>query len=345
MKLNRYDRLQSVDAFLNALKGDRIGLKPMSWLLPLVLVLVVALGIFGWYEISDNDKKPLLIDSLCRVNTIPVMPVTSLLYVNTYPTGATIYLDDKKVGESPLEGKEISHGNHTVKLVLDGYEPFSKKYTFGDRPVIINENLVAMRTPVREQSSNSISSKVSAATSGIINGHAWVDLGLSVKWATMNVGANTPSDYGDYFAWGEIHPKSQYTEENSIMDKKYDIWSHISGNFEYDAACYHWGDTWRLPTKQEFEELVSKCSWSWTNQNNHNGYMVTGINGNKIFLPAAGYRSKSSVGSPNIGGHYWSASPDPINMAYFLRFLENMYKYDVSSSSRRHGGSVRPVSD
>ena len=125
---------------------------------------------------------------------------------------------------------------------------------------------------------------------GTINGHDFVDLGLSVKWATKNVGAKELSDYGDYFAWGEINPKHEYTVENSLTHDK--EMGNICGNLHYDAARYHWGDSWRLPNEDEVKELWEKCIWEWTAVNGHSGAKVTGPNGNSIFLPAAGTRYK-----------------------------------------------------
>ena len=167
--------------------------------------------------------------------------------------------------------------------------------------------MVPVSISEQEESSKPSSSTVSAITSGTINGHAYVDLGLSVKWATMNVGASTPGDYGDYFAWGEVHPKSEYTEKNS-QTRKNNI-SNISGNSSSDAACYHWGSSWRLPTEKELEELKDKCRWSWTQQDGHSGYKVVGLNGNSIFLPAAGLRYGASAFNVVRAGYYWSGSP------------------------------------
>lgn len=232
MKLNRYDRLQSVDAFRKALKEEDV--KPKKWWVFPIVALIAILGLFGLTQIE-------------------------------------------------------------------------------------------------------------VATTGSINGHAWVDLGLSVKWATMNVGASSPGDSGDYFAWGEVHPKSEYWEDNS---KTYDkSMSEISGNSAYDAACYHWGSSWRLPTKKELEELKDKCRWSWTQQDGHKGYKVVGPNGNSIFLPAAGFRLGALTNFVGTHGNYWSGSPDESDTryAYFLYFVDgNRY---VSWDYRGYGRSVRPVSD
>lgn len=120
--------------------------------------------------------------------------------------------------------------------------------------------------------------------------HEAVDLGLSVKWATCNVGASSPEQYGAYFAWGEVEPKSDYSKENyryyNNDTKEYIyIGDDISGT-EYDAAYVEWGDGWRMPTKEEVLELHNKCSWQRCVVNGVSGQMITGTNGNSIFIPA-----------------------------------------------------------
>lgn len=183
----------------------------------------------------------------------------------------------------------------------------------------------------------------SSPSSGTINGHRYVDLGLSVKWATCNVGASSPSDYGDYFAWGETSPKSSYYNDNSVTYRK-NI-GDIAGNARYDAARANWGSSWRLPTDSECQELVDKCTWTWTTQGGHEGYKVTGRNGNSIFLPAAGWRDGTSLDGAGEGGDCWSSTPDEYNsqIAYGLYFTGG--GQCVLFYSRYYGRIVRPVSE
>ena len=199
---------------------------------------------------------------------------------------------------------------------------------------------VPVRVPVQEENP----APVKVATTGVINGHEYVDLGLSVKWATMNVGATSPGGYGNYFAWGKVHPKSEYTEENNLTYEKY--MENISGNSQYDAARYHWGGSWRLPTKKELEELKEKCRWIWSEENGHSGYTVVGPNGNRIFLPAAGNRYGTSTYYVGTNCYYWSGSPFESNTqyAYRLDFDDDYYRY-VNWFYRSLGQSVRPVSE
>ena len=183
-----------------------------------------------------------------------------------------------------------------------------------------------------------------------INGHEYVDLGLSVKWATCNVGASSPEEYGDYFAWGEITTKTEYTDENcptyglSTSELQSQGYIDSEGNLipQYDAATANWGGSWRMPTYDELHELINNCTWTWTTQNGVKGYKVTGPNGNSIFLPAAGCRYGSSLYDAGSYGYYWSSTPyDSNDYAYSLYFGSGFhYVYD---GSRDYGRSVRPI--
>ena len=179
----------------------------------------------------------------------------------------------------------------------------------------------------------------------LINGYDYVDLGLpsGLKWATCNVGANRPEDYGEYFAWGETGTKFKYNPDTSKTYGKQ--MNDIKGNSQYDAARAIWGGTWRLPTKAELEELNNKCTWKWTTQNGVNGYKVTGPNGNSIFLPAAGDSIWLWHFAAGELGRYWSSTPYESNSdnAYYLYF--NSSEHGVYGSGRDSGLSVRPVSE
>lgn len=183
-------------------------------------------------------------------------------------------------------------------------------------------------------------------TYGSISGHEWVDLGLpsGLKWATCNVGADNPEDYGLYFAWGEINQKKEYMAENSKTEGG-SSYSDIAGDKNFDAARANWGGSWRLPTKADCEELVDECTWKWTTQNGVRGYKVTGPNDNSIFLPAAGYCVGSSHSNAGEFGYYWTSVPygGSSSRAYGLLFRKEYS--GVNWGSRRFGRSVRPVSD
>ena len=168
-----------------------------------------------------------------------------------------------------------------------------------------------------------------------------VDLGLpsGTKWANMNVGANKPEDFGDYFAWGETTPKSSYTSSNYSYSS-----NPTTLPLDRDAAYTNWGTSWRMPTDAELEELKDNCTWTWTTQNGVKGYKVTSkTNGNSIFLPAAGCRVSSDLYGAGSNGNYWSSWLLTHNSsnAYDLGFNSN--NVGSSNNNRLYGQSVRPV--
>jgi hypothetical protein len=203
------------------------------------------------------------------------------------------------------------------------------------------------------------------------NDHEYVNLGLpsGVLWATCNVGADSPEEYGDYFAWGETEPKDNYDWDSykwmtgGMFSKegvnKYtiadyhisEVWYDSNGKFigdnktilelSDDAANVNWGGDWRMPTIEDRDELRTECTWTWTTKNGVNGYTVTGPNGNSIFLPAAGYRFGSYLYEAGSDGIYWSSSlySDYSGCAYSLVFNSDFVDY----YSRCEGYPVRPV--
>lgn len=209
---------------------------------------------------------------------------------------------------------------------------------------------------------------------GEIQGHKYVDLGLSVKWADRNIGARSPEHFGDYFAWGETEPKSNYSISNYKWNNgdetdftKYCINSIYGYNGftddktildkEDDAAYINWGDKWRMPTQIELVELIYNCKWEWTTSNNVNGYLVTGLNGNSIFLPAAGRLTRNNLIDAGTCGRYWLSNLteyDTYAGAFQgapygseLFFCYNEYNpegiYELSEYYREYGLTIRPV--
>lgn len=177
------------------------------------------------------------------------------------------------------------------------------------------------------------------------NGYEYVDLGLpsGLKWASYNIGADTPEEYGDYFAWGEISPKAEYIGENCIT---WDIdMEDISGDVDYDAATANWGGAWRMPLRSEMQELKDNCTWEWSSQNGVAGYKVTGPNGNHIFLPAAGGRDGVSPVGAGTFGLYWGSTPHENRLnAYSFWFSEGSVEVSYNFY-RTYGFTVRAVAE
>lgn len=151
-----------------------------------------------------------------------------------------------------------------------------------------------------------------------------VDLGLSVKWADRNVGATSVDDYGQMFMWSSCN--SNLDNEATIhfvAPNKNTAPANICGT-KFDAARMKWGAPWRLPSKKELRELVNQCKWEWTEKGNTEGWLVTGPNGNSIYLPAAGWKSNGSIQDRGQGACYWSGTavaPKDDN-AYYLSARE-----------------------
>ena len=200
----------------------------------------------------------------------------------------------------------------------------------------------------------------------------YVDLGLpsGLKWATRNLGASKPSDYGDYYAWGETEPKAEYTWATyKWMQTGQSDWKHITkytvddgqtegiwydseGTFigdgkttleaADDAATAKLGSPWRMPTVDEIKELLDKCTWTWTTQDGVNGCQVDGPNGNAIFLPATGYISDLFLINKGDLGYYWSSSLSTLSRDASLFFFDSV-DHKWAYQDRRCRLFVRPV--
>ena len=202
-----------------------------------------------------------------------------------------------------------------------------------------------------------------------------VDLGLSVKWASFNIGATKPEESGDLYAWGDSELYYVRLDPLTWKDGKEAGYAYLSykwcmGDFntltkyctdpdffgyngfadgktvldlEDDAAHVVLGGNWRMPTDAEWTELREKCTWTWTTQNSVRGRLVTGRNGNSIFLPAAGYRNNTDLYEVGSCGSYWSSSLDTDNseFAWAISFYSNAI--NRGSVDRCDGFSVRPV--
>ena len=250
----------------------------------------------------------------------------------------------------------INHSGAIILLVLDCSSSLGSQFSdmqsyaedFIDR--VANNTLIMMERPFNNE--------------GL--GPASVDLGLPSRtlWATFNVGANYPEEYGDYFAWGETEGfdngktffnKSSYKWCNGTNDSftKYNTKSSygIVDNkteldLEDDAAYVNWGPAWRMPRKEQFQELInsSYTTTKWTTQNGVHGFIITSkSNGKSIFLPAAGYRYNSSLRNAGSSGLYWTRMLDEIDPSDALRMSFDSSYIDTGDSYRYYGFTIRPV--
>ncbi len=220
-----------------------------------------------------------------------------------------------------------------------------------------------------------------AGATNELNGHAFVDLGLSVKWATCNIGATDQGDPGNYFMWGDLVDRKQsnyalaeypYVTVTEVQDKDKDgnpmfdedtgdpimteVWnyidigSNISGDANYDVARKEWGATWRIPTAEEVQELIANCTFLWTNYKTASGFEITSkINGMKIFMPAVGYYMGTGQCSYfGSNGSYWTASAfsddgKPGAAYYILMTSGRGFRLDYTSYHSAH--PIRPVTE
>ena len=187
-----------------------------------------------------------------------------------------------------------------------------------------------------------------------------VDLGLpsGLKWATCNVGADSPEEYGDYFAWGETQPKEKYdwstykycNGSNSTLTKYCDESSYGNNGFtdtkkildpEDDAATVNWGGTWRMPTEEEYNELKNNCTLTYVTENGVKGCRLTGLNGNSIFLPFAGDKVGLNLRYNGTYGRYWISSLNSTTSAGTMFFYSNIDEF--YTNDRYYGRPIRPV--
>lgn len=215
---------------------------------------------------------------------------------------------------------------------------------------------------VRAYATNSYVTMYGNEMSFITPEHAYVDLGLpsGLLWATCNVGAETPEEYGDYFAWGETQPKDTYNwstyqycnGSSSTLTKYCNNSSYGYNGFtdnltillpEDDAATVNWGGNWRIPTKEEWQELYDNTSQTWTTQNDVFGSLFIASNGDSLFLPAAGNYEESSLTYSDSHGFYWSSSLD-------TDLSRNAWRFEINSDGsymrgyyRFYGRSIRAV--
>lgn len=280
------------------------------------------------FAMLDQEKSPYFSIALKIQNNVPLNSSEKSFYNKWYRT-----IQDM-----------ISKG---VKFVSKYYVRYGgvKYYIEGETSIVQGNQGNINDNPSEENNSNENSGDFTY--SGAINGHNFVDLGLSVKWATCNIGATSPEEFGDYFAWGETVPSAtnkyawdtyKWCDGTSRTMTKYCLHSSNGPvdnkstiSLEDDAAHVNWGGVWRMPTKGDLEELRENCTWTWTTYKGQDGFTVTSkINGKKIFIPDSGrrYDGKKYIQkrASSYSGYYtssiWSSrlSTEYDNHAYCLEF-------------------------
>ena len=293
--------------------------------------------------------------------------IISFMMVGTVANAATVVVGDVN-GDGSVT---MSDANAVVNYFLATTKPSDFNKAAGD---VNGDGSITM-----SDANMIVNMFLSGNTGDPANGHEYVDLGISVKWATCNVGADNPWDYGDYFAWGDTEPKSDYSWSTYKwwVDSYDDIQTKYNADDKKktldpddDAATANWHGAWRMPTYEEQKALRDSCYWEWATNYNEKGvlgFIVYKVKSDEdmgkkkgegndieteatysfsdthIFLPATGYRYGTTLGFTGTCGHYWSASlveGDPRN-AWFLYFgMDDVRDF---RNSRYLGRSVRPV--
>ena len=342
------------------------------------------------YEKTDNGVLPVALNhALAKVNLVLTLgdafydaklgltanPVTVFTVkgantgFNFKPqTGAITVTTGTEADITPLPGT-YTPAAATSKTATAVYEAILVPQTFAAGALSVSFSIGQGKyewtnaTAITLTAGTTVNLPLSATTAPpkpMINGHEYVDLGLpsGLKWATCNVGASKPEEYGDYFAWGETKTKDNYTESTyALGDNLYFLKYCNNSDFglidnkttldaEDDAATYQWGGPWRMPTGGDFVELNANCTTEWKKQNGVYGRLITSKkNGATLFLPAAGDRSGTSLHNVGSFGEYWSSTldPDRSECAWFIVFESRFMDIAHVGASRFQGLSVRPV--
>lgn len=287
-------------------------------------------------------------------------PIYGSLEINSTPSGSDVYIDGRLKDKTPYSLNNILIGKHKIKIVNPGYE---------DKEIEINieEGQLLSKTIALQEIDVT---KQNAKKENIHQNHEFVDMGLSVKWATCNVGADKPEDSGDYYAWGEIEPHYIKDSQSGKMSWKAGLEGYSSEKYKYckdgfltkyvksdnkvildpedDVAHVQWGGNWRMPTQKEFEELLNtaNCTWYYITQDGVKGYKVwSNKTGNSIFLPTAGFMVGTYI-MDSYHGQYWSVTLDQDDRrnACFLSISdESDWAHRCEYGSRYNGLSIRPV--
>jgi len=326
----------------------------------------------GWGEYSAHSSTSDICDAeIVTVNDKPHVKLTT----SKYMTGpATITVKDLRSEETEVilvtvsndDFPKLALSEQRVSMQEDGSTTIeitsgSGIYTFGDYDdavvtVTLDGEKIKIDAVGPGTTSITVTDKLSGETKSIevtvektdIPAEP-IDLGLpsGTLWASYNVGATAPEEYGSYFAWGETEEKDKYyftnyTLSDGTVSSCHDIGEDISGT-EYDVAHVRWEGEWQMPTKDDFQELVYKCEYKEDTQNGVKGYRFTGPNGNYIFLPYTGYYWDTENSDAGTEGSYWSATQTTsVNKAHEMSFNSGRMLWDCYIN-RFAGLSVRPV--
>lgn len=334
------------------------------------------LSILLLFSMTVVNAQTILKGDMNNDEQVTITDVTSLVNVilgKAPQEEISVGGDSYKVDNSLVVGTWVAPDNSSFALNEDGTTTFPDAATFKFRPVQgVLTFYDASDNPVRAIVLNEVTTDYLMAVDYATNtftkytkrveetdNHEYVDLGLpsGTLWATCNIGANSPEEYGDYFAWGETDGYNSgkisfswsnyfdtYSDGNSFNKYFADL-----GLTELelcdDAAYVNWGPGWRIPSKEQIDELMnnSNTTINWTTQNGVNGNKIKSIrNGNSIFLPAAGYFKDSEINVLDSSGYYWSSTLYSTTAGWTMNFDWRSY-WTGCFRARYFGQSIRPV--
>ena len=273
---------------------------------------IVKLYVIAEYDLTLSYEEKILFKRRCRAYCL-------------FPK-AMVYIKVKLMQIEPLKDlTTYTHEQHKVDIIENNFSSVEKDiYIFDDSQKNSQAKTVSQSTVLRE--------------SNIHNGYEYVNLGLSVNWASYNLGETPPYSLAQYFAWGEIIDKLEFKKSKSITYKQKNLFE-ISADPGYDAASAKMKGRWRMPTKREIQELIEKCNWVWNAQKK--GYDVIGPNGNSIFIFATYMIRGSYLHKDVYDTVLWSSSSTDDKSACVLWFNENTV---IEKTVERHiGACIRPV--
>ncbi len=297
--------------------------------------------------------------------TLPApTPIYGSLMVESTPNLCQLYIDGKDYGTTPKSINNILVGQHEIRLTKDGYDEHKETITIakGERKQV---KATLSKKEIAQVAGNS--RQLSSSDSGSYNDHEYIDLGLpsGTLWATCNVGATKPEDYGDYYAWGETKTKTTYDwktyKYGKFDDDDFEVVTKYCSNSENgyngftdklttlqgsdDPATTSWGNGWHTPSKVQWDELLKNTTSKWTTQDGVKGWLFTAKNEQTLFLPAAGGRGDKGLYSAGTDGFYLSSSLTADDDTWSLVFFSwpdpgNCF---LTNGSREIGKPVRPV--
>lgn len=333
---------------------EKIALQAKSLVLYSTTIKQLLDGITYYIKIEiHNHWSTMLMDETLEFRTMPL----------STPTMSSTEVAERTFNSAIVEGDIVNDGGRTISSAgivysteanptIDNAIKIESEVRSGKLSLFIGhlqeDQVYYARTYAVNEIGVAYGDEVSFAVDTLWKGR---DLGLSVNWGHVNVGAFYPEEAGDYFAWGEIAPKEEYNwltylhcNQDPQQITKYAPYVDGLSSLEPadDAATMNWGDNWRMPTEKEWDELREQCDWKWVVINNVKGYKVTSKNGASIFLPAAGKIDGRNLLNKNEKGLYWTKWLTTAK--HDAKIVEmDAYNYDRAYETRCYGLSVRPV--